>query len=78
MPFNVEKCAHIAIPNKNEELFFGNALIVPASTQQGLGHYFSGEFEMEFSVWQGLWQSEPSYPIEKKRRVVIPSSAKLN
>ena len=66
MPFNMEKCAHIAIPNKNKELFFGNARIEPALTQLDLGLYFSGDLKWNLYIDKVCGKANQVFQMIKK------------
>ena len=74
----MEKCAHIAIPNKNKELFFGNARIEPALTQPDLGLYFSSDLKWNLHIDKVCGKANQIFQMIKRNVSLISSSAKLN
>ena len=78
MPFNMEKGAHIAIPNKNKELFFGNARIEPALTQLDLVLYFSGDLKWKLHIDKVCGKANQVFQMFKRNVSLISSNGKLN
>ena len=74
MPFNLEKCAHIAIPKT--KLLFGNALIEPAVTQPDLGLHFSGDLKWNLHTDKNCGKANQEFQMIKNVSF-ISSSAKL-
>ena len=50
LPFNMDKCAHIALGKSQKSLRFGNEIIKSASVQSDLGLIFSNDLKWNFHI----------------------------
>ena len=75
MPFNMEKCAHIPIPNRNKELFRGNVLLEPALTQPDL-RLFSSDLKQNSHIDKVCGKANQVFQMIKRNVSLILSSAK--
>ena len=73
MLFNIEKWAHIAIPNKNKELLFWKTLIEPAFNWTDLCLHFSGDLNWSLHIDKVFGEANIVFQMIKRNVSLVSS-----
>ena len=78
LPLNVEKCAYLAITNKQYQFYLGKEVIASADYQNDLGLTLSGDLKLNLHIDKVCAKAMKLFHMIKRNVSGLPSAAKLN